>query len=100
MQYNFFISPFVNEETFCFVPAGRSVDQVLSAQNLETPLSESGQAWYSGYCKHIDYCHSRNLSPRREYLLKDEQEFIDQIRRLTEENKDLKKYAHHNVDNA
>ncbi|XP_078325542.1 uncharacterized protein LOC111126599 isoform X2 [Crassostrea virginica] len=32
-----------------------------------------------------------NLSPRREYLLKDEQEFIDQIRRLTEENRDLKK---------
>ncbi|XP_078322872.1 uncharacterized protein LOC111124238 [Crassostrea virginica] len=33
----------------------------------------------------------RNLSPRGEYMLKDEQEYIDQIRRLTEENKDLKK---------
>nr|XP_022327057.1 myosin-10-like isoform X5 [Crassostrea virginica] len=30
-------------------------------------------------------------NPRREYILKNEQEYIDQIRRLTEENKDLKK---------
>ena len=52
LDNDFIMPPFEKEGAYCFAPVGRSdgrsVDHMLSAQYLLTPLLDFNQTWYRG----------------------------------------------------